>query len=68
MNRKVIRFVVKEIMVFGVVYFVGFVVDYWVDMREIVELWKVERIFELKMDEKIRERFYKGWKDRKSVV
>lgn len=60
MNRKVIRFVVKEIMVFGVVYFVGFVVDYWVDMREIVELWKVERIFELKMDEKIRERFYKG--------
>lgn len=50
-------------MVFGVVYFVGFVVDYWVDMREIVELWKVERIFELKMDEKIRERFYKGWKE-----
>lgn len=28
LNRKVIRFVVKEIMVFGVVYFVGFVVDY----------------------------------------
>lgn len=63
MNRKVIRPVVKETTALGAAYLAGLAVDYWADTREIAELWKAERIFEPKMDEKTRERLYKGWKE-----
>ncbi len=64
LNRKVIRPVVKETTALGAAYLAGgLAVDYWADTREIAELWKAERIFEPKMDEKTRERLYKGWKE-----
>ncbi|MGC9106763.1 MAG: glycerol kinase GlpK [Infirmifilum sp.] len=62
LNVKVIRPVVFETTSLGAAYLAGLAVGFWKDLKEVRENWKVERIFEPKMDEKTRERLYSGWK------
>ncbi|WP_297063050.1 glycerol kinase GlpK [Thermococcus sp.] len=63
LNRRVVRPVVKETTALGAAYLAGLAVDYWESLEEIERLWKVEKIFEPKMDEKTREKLYRGWKE-----
>ncbi len=63
LNRRVVRPVVKETTALGAAYLAGLAVDYWESLEEIELLWKVEKAFEPKMDEKTRERLYRGWKE-----
>ncbi|WP_297477320.1 glycerol kinase GlpK [Thermococcus sp.] len=63
LNRRVVRPVVKETTALGAAYLAGLAVDYWESLEEIERLWKVEKAFEPKMDEKTRGKLYCGWKE-----
>jgi len=63
LGTKVIRPVIQETTALGAAYLAGLAVDYWKDQEEIAKMWKVEREFDPKMDEKTRERLYGGWKE-----
>lgn len=63
LNKNVIRPVVKETTALGAAYLAGLAVDYWKDLDEIKKLWRVEKVFEPKMDEETREKLYRGWKE-----
>ncbi|NJE06559.1 glycerol kinase GlpK [Thermococcus sp. M36] len=63
LNKRVIRPVVKETTALGAAYLAGLAVDYWESLKEIMELWKAERIFEPDMGEETREKLYRGWKE-----
>ena len=63
LNKRVIRPEVKETTGLGAAYLAGLAVDYWDSLKEIKELWRGERIFEPEMDEKRRNKLYKGWKE-----
>jgi len=63
LNRRVVRPVVKETTALGAAYLAGLAVDYWESLDEIEHLWRAERVFEPTMDEKTRERLYRGWKE-----
>ncbi|CAB49191.1 glpK glycerol kinase (EC 2.7.1.30) [Pyrococcus abyssi GE5] len=63
LNRRVVRPVVKETTALGAAYLAGLAVDYWESLEEIESLWRVEKIFEPRMDEETREKLYRGWKE-----
>lgn len=48
---EVVRFIIIEIIVFGVVYLVGFVVGFWEFKEEIVKKWVVSEVYVLSLDE-----------------
>ena len=59
---EVWRPVVFETTSLGAAYLAGLAVDFWKDLEEIKNNWKVEKIFKPSMDREMRERLYKGWK------
>ncbi|MHC2995654.1 MAG: glycerol kinase GlpK [Candidatus Atribacteria bacterium] len=58
----VVRPQVIETTALGAAYLSGLAVGFWKDKAEIAAKWKVDREFFPNMDEKIKERLYKGWK------
>ncbi|MEN3184350.1 MAG: glycerol kinase GlpK [Atribacterota bacterium] len=58
----VIRPVVTEMAAMGAAYLAGLGVGFWKSKEEIAKQWKVDRIFEPKMDAARREELYAGWK------
>jgi glycerol kinase len=58
----VVRPQVAETTALGVAYLSGLAVGYWNDKEEIAKNWKVDREFSPNMDEKTKEKLYKGWK------
>ncbi|MBA7592606.1 Glycerol kinase [subsurface metagenome] len=58
----VVRPQVAETTALGAAYLSGLAVGYWKDKDEIAQKWKVDKEFKPNMDEKIKERLYKGWK------
>lgn len=58
----VVRPKVVETTALGAAYLSGLAVGYWKDKEEIAQKWKVDREFSPNMDEKIKEKLYKGWK------
>jgi len=47
----------------GVAYATGLATDYWASIKEISELWRLDRIFNPGWDDEKREKLYKGWKE-----
>jgi len=58
----VVRPQIAETTALGAAYLAGLAVGYWKDKDEIAQKWKVDKEFKPNMDEKIKERLYKGWK------
>jgi len=58
----VVRPVVTEMAALGAAYLAGLGVGFWKNREEISAMWKMDRIFEPKMDVSQREELYKGWK------
>ncbi|MBC7218390.1 MAG: glycerol kinase GlpK [Candidatus Caldatribacterium sp.] len=58
----VIRPVVTEMTAMGAAYLAGLGVGFWRSKDEIAKQWKVDRIFEPKMDASRRKELYAGWK------
>ncbi|NLJ49875.1 MAG: glycerol kinase GlpK [Candidatus Atribacteria bacterium] len=58
----VIRPVVTEMAALGAAYLAGLGVGFWKNRDEISAMWKMDRVFEPKMDVGQREELYRGWK------
>lgn len=58
----VVRPQVIETTALGAAYLSGLAVGYWKNKEEIAQKWKVDKEFSPNMDEKIKEKLYKGWK------
>ncbi|MFD2670754.1 glycerol kinase GlpK [Marinicrinis sediminis] len=59
---KVERPMVKETTALGAAYMAGLAVGFWKDREEIEQLWRLDRDFECRMDEGLRQTRYTGWK------
>lgn len=62
LNVEVHRPKTIETTALGAAYLAGLAVGFWKDKAEILERWRVDRIFEPSMEEEKRERLYQGWK------
>ncbi|MGV3487560.1 MAG: glycerol kinase GlpK [Tuberibacillus sp.] len=56
------RPVIAETTALGAAYLAGLAVGYWKDRSEIANKWKVDRTFEVELDDKDRDELYEGWK------
>jgi glycerol kinase len=53
---------IAETTALGAAYLAGLAVSYWKDKEEIAQKWKVDKEFSPNMNEKTKEKLYKGWK------
>ena len=61
-NITVERPEINETTALGAAYLAGLAVGFWDSKAEIANRWKLDQAFEPEMDEKEREKLYKGWK------
>lgn len=52
---------VPETTALGAAYLAGLAVGFWRDKEEISQQWKVDKVFEPKMDSAARDELYSGW-------
>lgn len=57
----VIRPKVAETTALGASYAAGLAVGFWKNLEDLRKNWKVDKVWEPKMDEATREKLYKGW-------
>ena len=62
LSKPVVRPMVQETTALGAAYAAGLAVGFFQDTDELVANWAVDRRWEPKMDEEIRERLYHFWK------
>lgn len=62
LNVDVERPVTKETTALGVAYLSGLKVGYWKNLDDIVDNWKVDRVFSPNMEDLTREKLYIKWK------
>ncbi|MGB2782938.1 MAG: glycerol kinase GlpK [Atribacterota bacterium] len=58
----VVRPQIAETTALGAAYLSGLAVGYWKDKEEIAQKWEADKEFSPTMDEKTKEKLYKGWK------
>ncbi|TRM81487.1 glycerol kinase, partial [Sulfolobus sp. F3] len=63
LKMKVIRPKIMETTSMGVAMLAGLSVGYWNSIDELKQKWKIDQVFEPKMDDEYRERLYAGWKE-----
>ena len=54
--------VVTEMAALGAAYLAGLAVGFWKDREELVDQWKIEKVYEPMMSSAKREGLYGGWK------
>ncbi len=59
----VLRPKIAETTALGAAYLAGLAVGFWESREQIAALWQVDRRFEPAMDESVRDRLYRGWRD-----
>ena len=62
-NVRVVRPVVYETTALGAAYLAGLAVGYWSGIGELEERWKIEKVFEPRMDSRMREALYGAWRE-----
>lgn len=63
LKMKVVRPKIMETTSMGVAMLAGLSVGYWNSMDELKQKWKIDQVFEPKMDDEYREKLYSGWKE-----
>ncbi len=63
LGTRVVRPVIQETTALGAAYLAGLAVGYWSSQDQIAKMWKIDKAFDPKMDEKTRERLYEAWKE-----
>ncbi|MBS7634410.1 glycerol kinase GlpK [Candidatus Bathyarchaeota archaeon] len=61
LGLKIIRPLILETTSLGAAYLAGLAIGFWKNLSDLTSMWKIERIFEPKMDDAERERLYKIW-------
>ena len=59
---KVIRPMIIDTTALGAAYLAGLGVGFWKDRNELKRLWKIDKVFNPKMNETKRKELYQGWK------
>ncbi len=59
----VLRPRVTETTALGAAYLAGLAVGFWESRAQIAALWREDRCFQPKMDERTREQLYQGWRN-----
>jgi len=59
----VVRPAVSETTALGAAYLAGLAVGYWKDLEEIGKHWRVDRRFEPGMEDPVRAKLVRGWKN-----
>ncbi|TVQ39158.1 MAG: glycerol kinase [Spirochaetaceae bacterium] len=54
---------VTEMAALGAAYLAGLGVGFWRDKEELSRNWRLERVFEPRMNQETREQLYAGWKE-----
>lgn len=62
LNVPVIRPKITETTALGAAYAAGLAVGFWENLEELRKLWASDRVWHSKMEEKDRQRLYRGWK------
>lgn len=63
LNVPIDRSKVNETTALGAAYLAGLATGFWLNRKEIKDLWEVEAVFEPTMKERERESLYAGWKN-----
>jgi glycerol kinase len=66
LNVPVVRPKVSETTALGAAYAAGLAVGYWSGLEDLRANWAVDEVWQPRMDAKVRERLYRGW--RKAVT
>ncbi len=61
LGLKIIRPLILETTSLGAAYLAGLAIGFWKNLSDLTSMWKIEKIFEPKMDDDERERLYKIW-------
>lgn len=61
LNTLVERPIVSETTALGAAYLAGLCVGFWTNKSEVMNYYKIETVFEPKMEETKREKLYQGW-------
>ena len=61
-GTEVVRPEVVETTALGAAYLAGLSVAFWKDKHEILEAWRIDTIFNCKIDRGNRDKSYRGWK------
>jgi len=62
LNIPVLRPVIKETTALGAAYAAGLAVGYYADLEDLRENWAVDQTWEPRMEETVRETYYRQWK------
>ena len=63
LNTKINRPVIQETTALGAAYLAGIGIGFWEDKTVIMDNWRSDAVFEGKMDEVKRDRYYSYWKE-----
>lgn len=63
LNVPIDRSKVNETTALGAAYLAGLATGFWLNRKQIKDLWEVEAVFEPTMKERERESLYAGWKN-----
>ncbi len=63
LGSRVIRPKILETTSLGAAFLAGLAVDVWKDFREIESVWSIDKIFEPKIDDELRDSLYYKWKE-----
>ncbi|MEM2913126.1 MAG: glycerol kinase GlpK [Candidatus Bathyarchaeia archaeon] len=63
LGLKILRPLILETTSLGAAYLAGLATGFWKNLSDLASMWKIERIFEPKMDGAERERLYKVWRE-----
>lgn len=61
LGKEIVRPLMLEATSLGAGYLAGLAVNYWKNINEIRDLWKVDKVFQPQMEPELREKLYKGW-------
>ncbi|MFP4143463.1 MAG: glycerol kinase GlpK [Thermoplasmata archaeon] len=61
-DKRVLRPKNLETTSLGAAYMAGLEVKVWEDKDELESLWCVDKVYDPRMDEEVRRKFYEGWK------
>jgi len=63
LGRRIVRPADIETTALGAAYLAGLATGYWRSVQEVESFWRVDRVFEPRLDPARREELFLGWKD-----
>ena len=62
-QKRLRRPIIRETTALGAAYLAGLAVGFWKDTEEIESHWRIDKVYEPKMEDERREKLLRGWKN-----